>query len=419
MGLPRGMRDMRGEELAKIRRITEKFGEMAESYGYAPVDPSPLELLSTLETKTGPSIRDDIYAFTDRGGREVGLRFDFTMGLTRDMAQDRSRPLPSKVYGSGGVFRYDEPQKARYRYFHQWDIEIYGKPHIYQDVEVVEFTAALFRSLDIRSTIRLSHRAVAESVISHIFGGSGAVPDMLRAADKIRKKPSDVIVDEFAGKGYDPEKVREVVRMAGVRGTPDYIASRDLAGMDHNAWDHTCNMWDHIRGLGVSNIEVDLGVVRGLDYYTGMVFEVFGDSDAALAGGGRYDDLPGAMGSPNLGAAGAAGGIERMAMVMAGQPPLPRPIPILYVGPDMYGDAARLAGALRQSGVPAHMDLAGRSFKRQMEGAADHPHIVIVAPREMRDGAVIIRDMVSRSEQNVPYDILAGDPRRFIPETPG
>ena len=127
MDLPRGMKDFENMEIQKIEYIRLHFIETANTFGFDLMEPSPIELMSVIEAKSGPTIRDDVYFFNDKGDREVSLRFDFTVGLTRYIAGQKSMKLPAKISAFGGVWRYDEPQKGRYRFFHQWDIEIFGK----------------------------------------------------------------------------------------------------------------------------------------------------------------------------------------------------------------------------------------------------------------------------------------------------
>ena len=200
--LPRGMRDFDGADSAGIELIRERFVRACGLYGYGLVDPSPLESLSTLETRSGPAIRDEIYHFEDKGGRRVALRFDFTMGLARRAAQQRSERLPSKVAGFGGVFRYDEPQQGRYRYFHQWDMEVFGSPSADADAEIIEATSVLFESLGMKKgvSIRVCHRGLVESLVRSVFGqeiSAGEMSGILRAMDKAAKKPRDAIISEY------------------------------------------------------------------------------------------------------------------------------------------------------------------------------------------------------------------------------
>lgn len=411
MMLPRGMKDVCGAELDGIAYVREQFERLAAAYDYEPVWPSPLELLSTLETKSGPAIRDEIYEFKDKGGREVGLRFDFTMGLTRHISADLSSRLPAKISSFGGVFRYDEPQKNRYRHFHQWDVEVYGRPHPFQDVELVEFTDRFFESLPLPVTIRLSHRSLMESHIRSVIDGDATtISDMLRAVDKLQKRSPQDIVEEFSS--YDADLVLQILEMGNIRATPSEVESRlDSHILENPAWCHTAQMVDSLDAIGIHNVVVDLGVVRGLDYYTGMVFEVYGGGDdlVALAGGGRYDALPASFGR-EIGAAGVAGGVERIVAALDRPITHTPPVAILYVHSDVFRRAAHLASSLRRSGLRVRMDIAGRSLKKQMAAAQDCHVVVIVAPREMQQGNVIVRNMREGTEQITRYQDVLDSP---------
>ena len=221
MELPRGMKDFESTENTNIEHIRYHFKQLSNLYGFSFMDPSPIESLSTLETKSGPAIRDEIYYFKDKGDREVALRFDFTMGLTRYMASQKSMKLPVKLSSFGGVFRYDEPQKGRYRYFHQWDIEIYGKPTLESESEIIELTSRLFDSLLLKNIIiDINHRSLVESYINKIFGSteSQLVADILRAIDKIQKKSKDKIIEEFQDR-YEKEKLEKILEFSQIKGT--------------------------------------------------------------------------------------------------------------------------------------------------------------------------------------------------------
>ena len=165
------MKDFEENEQSKIELVRQRFLETCKTFGFSFMDPSPIELVSVIEAKSGPAIRDEIYFFKDKGDREVALRFDFTIGLTRFVVSQKSLRLPAKIAAFGGVWRYDEPQKGRYRYFHQWDLEIYGKPSLESDAEIIEFTSKFFSKLGLRNiTIDVSHRKLVEAVVAKIFG---------------------------------------------------------------------------------------------------------------------------------------------------------------------------------------------------------------------------------------------------------
>ena len=200
MELPRGMKDFDTDEMVKIDFVRQKFLETARVFGFNLMEPSPIELLSVLEAKSGSSIRDEIYQFKDKGDREVALRFDFTVGLTRYVTSQKNLKLPAKLSSFGGVWRYDEPQKGRYRFFHQWNIETFGNLNVEHDAELIEFTSRFFDNLKLQNiSIDINHRKLVESYINHVFESNDAtlLHDIFRAVDKVQKKSKDEILQEY------------------------------------------------------------------------------------------------------------------------------------------------------------------------------------------------------------------------------
>ncbi|MGH9934141.1 MAG: ATP phosphoribosyltransferase regulatory subunit, partial [Nitrososphaerales archaeon] len=151
--LPRGMRDLEPEEYKTVELLKQKFFDASELFGFKFMEPSPIEMLSTLEAKSGPSIGNEIYSFKDKGGRDVALRFDLTIGLTRYVAARRDLRLPVKLSSFGGMWRYDEPQMGRYRWFHQWDVEIYDSFNVESDAEIIEFTKTYLEMIGLNDTV--------------------------------------------------------------------------------------------------------------------------------------------------------------------------------------------------------------------------------------------------------------------------
>ncbi|MCV0372433.1 MAG: histidine--tRNA ligase [Nitrosarchaeum sp.] len=422
MELPRGMKDFEGSENANIEHIRSHFKQLSSLYGFSFMDPSPIELLSTLETKSGPAIRDEIYYFRDKGDREVALRFDFTMGLTRYVASQKSMKLPAKVSAFGGVFRYDEPQKGRYRYFHQWDVEIYGKASIESEAEIIELTSRLFDSLLIKNiTIDINHRNLVESYINKIFDSKDPqlVGDILRAIDKISKKSKDEILKEFKEKGYDSSKLEKILEFSQIKGTINDVEKRfDTTQIE--SWDEIKSLVDSLENRGVSNIRINFGIVRGLDYYSGMVFEVFDKNSTlgALAGGGRYDTLTKAFGREDMGATGVAGGVERIILTMQEQGIIPEishnRVSVLYINDEMQKVAMSIASLLRLNNIATDIDLAGKNLKKQMENATNSKYCVIVAPKELENGKVVLRNMKDGTETQVEIETITDDPRSIL-----
>ncbi len=411
------MKDFEEREHANIEHVRSHFKQLSSLYGFSFMDPSPIELLSVLETKSGPAIRDEIYFFTDKGDREVALRYDFTVGLTRYVAAQKSIRLPAKISSFGGVFRYDEPQKGRYRYFHQWDIEVYGKPGIESEAEIIEFTSRLFNSLLLKDiTIDINHRSLVESYINQLFDSKEPtlVADILRAIDKIQKKSKQKILDEFKGR-FDVDKLEKILEFSQIKGNIKEVEEKiDTAQLD--SWNYLKQLFDSLENRGVSNVRINFGIVRGIDYYSGIVFEVFDKNSSlgALAGGGRYDSLTKAFGRDDIGATGVAGGVERIILTMQEQKIIsdvkqPR-VSVLYTNNEMQKVAMSISSLLRLANIPTNIDLSGKALKKQMDQATDSRFCIIVGPKELEDGKVVLRDMKSGAESQVDIETITDDP---------
>jgi len=420
--LPRGMKDFEQDELEKIELVRTKFLETSKLFGFKRIEPSPIELLSTLEAKSGTAIRDEIYYFKDKGEREVALRFDFTVGLTRYVVSQKSLKLPAKISSFGGVWRYDEPQKGRYRFFHQWNIEIYGKPSIESEAEIIEFTSRLFDALGLKHIIiDINHRSLVESYIKSVLGteDKAKISDILRAVDKISKKSKNEILSEYQKKGYSKEKLEKILEFSRIKGSINEVEKKfDVSRLE--SWSDLKNLWDSLQNRDVKNIRINFGIVRGLDYYSGMVFEVFDEKSdlGALAGGGRYDSLAKTFGREDLGATGVAGGVERIILTMEEQGiaklEQSKSISVLYVNDEMQKHAASLASKLRQKGIPVEIDLSGRSLKKQMESASESKFAVIVAPKEFSSKSLILRNMEDGKEKQITVDELLKNPKLIL-----
>jgi histidyl-tRNA synthetase len=416
------MKDFESSEQSKIEYVRQKFLETCKIFGFNFMTPSPIELVSVIEAKSGPTIRDEIYFFKDKGDREVALRFDFTVGLTRYIVSQKSLKLPAKIAAFGGVWRYDEPQKGRYRYFHQWDLEIYGKPSLESDAEIIEFTSKFFSKLNLKNIIiDISHRKLVETVVAKVFqsNDSHLIGDIFRAIDKTQKKEKNEILQEYQQKGYSKEKLEKILEFSKIKGQPQEVeGAYNMSGIE--AWVELKDIFLSLKNRGVDNIRVNFGIVRGLDYYSGVVYEAFDTSSdvGALVGGGRYDSLPKAFGRDDLGATGVAGGVERIILSLESQG-LQRmdsnpQISVLFINEEMLKPAINITSKLRQLGLATDIDLIGRSFKKQMENASNSKFVVIVAPKEYSMNQVVIKDMNSGKETLVSIDLLFSDARSLL-----
>src|SRR6185503_17032571 len=298
LDLPRGMRDLQYEELRDISHIRDKFAETAEIFDFKQIEPSTLELLSTLEAKSGPSIIDETYSFTDKGGRNIALRFDLTIGLSRFVSMRRDLKLPAKISSFGGVWRYDEPQLGRYRYFHQWDIEIFGSPEVDADAEIIEFVSFFLKRLGIDSIIAINHKAILEEYLTRSLGitDSNTINEMMRAIDKLAKKSIEQIVDEYKQR-LDSTNLRKFIDFVSFNGQPEKVLKDSKVG-EFESSKILVELVDSLKSRQVGNMTIDFRIVRGLDYYSGIVFEAKDQTTqiGSLVGGGRYDRLTEAFG---------------------------------------------------------------------------------------------------------------------------
>ena len=410
------------DEMIKIEYVRQIFLETSKAFRFNLIEPSPIELLSVLEAKSGPSIRDEIYQFKDKGDREVALRFDFTVGLTRYATSQKNLKLPAKFSSFGGVWRYDEPQKGRYRFFHQWNIETFGNLNVEHDAELIEFTSLFFANLRLQNiSIEINHRKLVESYINQIFESNDTtlLHDIFRAVDKVQKKSKDEILQEYKQKGHSPEKLEKILEFSNLKGTPSEIEqSFDTSSLD--GWNELCNLYDSLKNRGTDNIRINFGIVRGLDYYSGIVFEAFDTTSdlGALVGGGRYDSLPKVFGRDDLGATGVAGGVERIILRLDEQSisctPSSDTISVLYVNDELKSHAINCASKLRQLGISVNIDLTAKPLKKQMEMSSNSKFCVIFAPKEFSEKQVVLRNMTDRTEKQISLDELISEPEGVL-----
>ena len=422
MELPRGMKDFDKNEMIKIEFVRQKFLETASVFGFNLMEPSPIELLSVLEAKSGPSIKDEIYQFQDKGDREVALRFDFTVGLTRYATSQKTLKLPAKLSSFGGVWRYDEPQKGRYRFFHQWNIEIFGNLNLDYDAEIIEFTSRFFDNLTMENIIiDINHRKLVQSYINQLFESNetSLLNDIFRAVDKIQKKSKNEILQEYTKKGYSSEKLEKILEFSKIKGTPSEIQKNfDVSDLD--GWDELVTLHDSLKHRGIDNIRINFGIVRGLDYYSGIVFEAYDTTSdlGALVGGGRYDSLPNTFGRNDFGATGVAGGVERIILCLDAQNVSyirsHDTVSVLYSNEELKLEAVRTASKLRSLGIPTNIDLNGKSLKKQMEISSSSKFSIIFAPQEFSEKQVVLRNMVDRTEKRVSLEELITNPKDIL-----
>ena len=404
---------MSQEDVFYINYIKEKFYETITSYNFQVIEPSPIELLSTLEAKSGESIINEVYGFKDKGGRNIALRYDLTIGITRFAISKRDIRMPIKLANFGGVFRYDEPQAGRYRYFHQWDIEIYDNFKTDAEAEIIEFVSNFFAKLNLDTIIEISDRRILEEYIKIKYGldDENSIGNLFRAIDKVPKKGVRQVCKEYKDI-VDEQILQDLLEISSFKGgILDLTSHEKLKNLKSISYLQELFLSLELRGI--QNKRVNLGIVRGLDYYSGIVFEIFDkvSNVGSLVGGGRYDKLTRVFGRPDIGAVGAAGGVERIILALQYHKKLPKNIKkILYIAnsnESVRNSALSILSSLRKKGFTVEYDLSNRSLRKQLYDASSKgvSLTIIVAPEEISKNNVIIRNMKDGKEivENIEY----------------
>jgi histidyl-tRNA synthetase len=418
---PRGMRDIMPAEMAKRQHVCAKVQEVLSLFGYDQVDPTHVEKIETIFGKAGPGIEKEIYSFPDKGGRRLGLRFELTMGMARMVATNPSWPKPIRIAAISNVWRYDEPQYGRYRAFHQWDIEIFGSDSPSSDAEIVEVSARIMDGLGFPDyEMILSDRQIVEQFLDGL-GVEAGHAEIMRVMDKRGKINQEEMAQQLGALEIGESEVSRILEFASNKGGIFEICEllrEDPITKANPAIERMERIGTILEeSLGLGKISFDLSLVRGLDYYTGFVFECHDPADKALGsvfGGGRFDGLVGIYGRDTP-AVGCAGGIERFVVALESKGLLPAnilPVPDVFVAPVTEDDVPAsmgIATQLRAAGVTAVVEVMGRKLRKSLEAAnrAGHKFTVIVGSRDLKEGLVTVREMDSGKERRVPKGDVA------------
>lgn len=416
------MRDVEPQEIAKRLWVEAKVLEVLQRYGFRTMEPTPIEHLETLEAKSGPRIREEIYWFTDKAGRNLGLRFDLTVGMARMVANRLDLPEPIKLCAVADSWRYDEPQFARYRHFRQWDAEIFGSSDPLADAEAICVGMDALDSVGLKEyEVRISNRKLVEASLQKIGVESKAQIDgALIAIDKLSKLTMTQVREEFGKIGLSTKQMDAVGDLCSVRGPPEKVLS-ELSETSkgeprmEGAYAELIRLAEVLTSFGRKDRCVyDMSIVRGIGYYDGIVFEAYdkeGEDIGSIFGGGRYDKLCAIYGKRDMPATGVAGGIERLMISLERSSLYPklRETPRVFVASptkDILPKAWEVVAKLRDAGVATDFDLKERSLEKQLEYADSMriPCVVIVGRRELEKGLVKVRDMASRKEREVKIE---------------
>ena len=400
----RGTQDMLGEQAERFHAVVAAFDRVRRLYGFQRVEVPVFEATSVFARTLGETtdvVSKEMYSFEDRGGDSITLRPEFTAGIARAyLSEGWQQYAPLKVATWGAAFRYERPQKGRFRQFHQLDAEIIGAGEPTSDVELIAMGAQLLDELGIADRVELqlntlgdpaTREAWRSALVEHFEKHRFDLSDESRA--RLQKNPLRIL---------DSKEHKDFPIVDSAPGVDDFLSpeaaeffARVTAGLDR-----TGVKWTRAPRL-----------VRGLDYYRHTAFEFVTEdlgAQSAVIAGGRYDGLIESMGGPHTPAVGWASGIERLAMLIAA-PSLPVPdVALVPIGEDAEAAAMSIAAELRGAGLACEMAYRGNMKKRMQKAAASGArHAVILGENELARGEAAVKEMASGEQRHVALGALA------------
>ncbi|WP_395714862.1 histidine--tRNA ligase [Reyranella sp.] len=402
----RGTHDLLPDDYRRFAHVVDVARHVARLYGYREMATPIFEFTELFARGIGETtdvVSKEMYTFEDRGGESLTLRPEYTAGICRAFVSngELGQQLPLKIFAAGPMFRYERPQKGRQRQFHQIDLEVLGAPEPGADIEVISVAADILDRLDIlgRCTLKInslgdpeSRTAYRKVLVDYYSGHTDRLSEESR--DRLRRNPLRILDSKDEGD------------KAVNGGAPSFADHLNQASRDFFA-----AVQDGLAAAGVP-FEIDVGLVRGLDYYTHTAFEFVTThigAQGTVLGGGRYDGLIAELGGPPTAGIGWAGGIERLMMLCNDPPPQPRPVVMAPLGPAAEAKALAIARSLRREGITVEQDYRG-NMKRRMQRAnkVNARAVLIIGDDELAKSVAQLKDLDSGQQSEVPLDGLTG-----------
>jgi histidyl-tRNA synthetase len=400
------------------------------SFGYSPIDTPALEYLEILAGKGSDETDKQLYKFEDHGGRWVGMRFDLTVPLARFAAQHANElGLPFKRYHIGTVWRGENTQRGRYREFMQCDFDTIGTRSVAADIETALVIHDLVRRIGgafgraLPFTIRVNNRAVLSGLLAKL-GLADKSTAILRALDKLSKVGRDRVADEMvAAAGATAEQAGQVLKLAELSGASDEVLGQlaPLVAGNEQGEEGIERLRQILKGAkagGVADdaLQIDVSIARGLDYYTGAIFETFLTdlpTIGSVCSGGRYDNLAGLFTKQELPGIGASLGLDRLLAAleelgMIDKVRTPAPVLIAYFDKDRLDDYLRLAATIRAGGIGVEVFPEPKKLGQQLAYADRRGFRValIAGQREFDAGVCQLKDLARGQSRDVPLSPL-------------
>jgi len=440
--IPKGTRDFLPRQCAERQYIFDTISSVFETFGYSRIETPAMENLSTLLGKYGEEGDKLLFRILNSGDAfsglelsgcdsktitsnvcEKGLRYDLTVPFARFVVQHRNDLVfPFKRFQIQPVWRADRPQKGRYREFYQCDADIVGSDSLLNELELVQIVDTVFRRFGIRVLLKINNRKVLAG-LAEACGYPDKMTDITVAIDKIDKIGLDAVKAELSGRGLTPEAIsviEPVLLLSGDTASKLSVMRGVLASshMGLKGLDEAEELFGLISAAGVASpVEFDLSLARGLNYYTGAIFEVkaFDFSIGSICGGGRYDNLTGIFGMPGLSGVGISFGADRIYDVLAGLDKFPKTVlsgPKVLVANLGAAETAYLLPVvkdLRDNGISCEIYPDASKLKKQFDYASKRniPYMIITGSDEMERHVVNVKNIVTGDQKEAPLDCVA------------
>ena len=437
--IPKGTRDFSPEEMMRRTYIFDTIKSVFRLFGYAPLETPSMENLSTLLGKYGDEGDKLLFKILNSGDygaklseeelrqaskiSEKGLRYDLTVPFARYVVQHQNEIVfPFKRYQIQPVWRADRPQKGRYREFYQCDVDVIGSKSLLSEVELVDIVSRVFSKLGISVTLKMNNRKILFGIAESI-GHADKMIDITVAIDKLDKIGLDNVKNELRERGIDDEAIAKLQPILELNGTNAEKLTKleGVIGASETGMlgiEEMRTIFDNVEKLGINlTPELDLSLARGLNYYTGAIFEVKANDFqiGSISGGGRYDDLTGIFGMPGMSGVGISFGADRIYDVMLGLNLFPEELAcstkVLFINLGKAEEEAsmRIISKMRDNDIAAEIYPESAKMKKQMEYANRRgiPYVVIIGSEELQRGVATLKDMRSGEQREVSFEELA------------
>ena len=414
----KGTRDYYPEDKRVQNYIFSAWRRVAESYGYQEYSTPLLEPLELYAAKTGQEIvSEQTYTFTDRGDRTVAIRPEMTPSVSRMIAGRRQETgYPARWYSIANFMRYERPQRGREREFWQLNVDIFGVAGTPADVETIQLAHSIMKAFGATEkmyTIRINDRELIEAMMRDYLGLSTVQAElMIKLFDRKGKIPHEAFRDQAVdifGADRAPDGLKKIAKL---------ISSNNIDTLPNELVElepvkRLQDLFHAIHGAGVRNAIFDITLMRGFDYYTGMVFEVFDnhpENNRAMFGGGRYDGLVSLFGAEPVPTVGFAPGGTTMEVFLRSHELLPELSSTTDIYMIVLGEAERgaqkLARELREEGINVAVDITGRKLDRQIKAAVKMkvPYLLFVGEKEIADEIYRLKDVKHEREHELSFE---------------